>query len=82
MGTDVWIVHWKWLYGHLNSDEIDFIVQNFNESDDSTYGVSKEELEEVKAGLTAEERSKFVNLLDAIEQGLKEEGDCMSISVG
>jgi len=82
MGTDVWIVHWKWLYGHVNLDAINFIENHFDKSDDGSYGVTKEELEEVKAGLTAEERSKFVNLLDAIEQGLKEEGDCMSISVG
>lgn len=52
MGTDIYKANYKFIFGHISEDELEFIEQYLDESDDNSFYV--EELALVEAIKTAE----------------------------
>ena len=72
MGVDLWIPHYNFLYGHLSSKEIDFIMGHLSECDDGTYSLNDDDLIEIEKDMSSREKEEVKNLLDALKEGLKE----------
>jgi hypothetical protein len=80
MTISLWTVHYYSFYGP-SDEECDFIEGHFAEKDEGGYYIDEENFEDIVKELTAEEKEKFKNLLDAIQAKLKEEGGGMDIAM-
>jgi len=80
MAISLWTVHYKSFYG-VSDEECDFVEEHFDENDEGFHYISEENFEDVLKDLTAEEKEKFKNLLDAIKAKLKEEDGSMDIAI-
>lgn len=80
MGTDLWLVRWEYLYDHLSSEEIDFIIGRFAPMDQGGgYAVDKETLDEI----SKEEQEKFKDLIEALKKAIEKEGeDAIQVDMG
>ena len=72
MGADLWIPHYTFLYGHLSSKEIDFVMEHLSECDDGTWSLNDNDLMEIEGDISSGEKEDFKNLLNALKEGLKE----------
>ena len=81
MGVDLWIPHYEFLYGHLSSDEMDFVMERFSQCDDGTYSIDDNKISDLENEMSNKEIVKFGSLLDALYEGLSKEHGYLAVQM-
>ena len=81
MGVDLWIPHYDNLYGHLSSNEIDFVTRKLSECDDGSYFLNYKNLTQIEKEMSNGEKEEFEDLLNALKDGLKKEDGFLEVEI-
>lgn len=75
MGIDVYKVYHSFMYGSISQDELEFIERYFYRSDDGSYYIKEDFLNEAIENAKTDSDIDFEKLVDLIEAFRKELND-------
>ena len=81
MGIDLWIPHYENLYGHLSSNEVDFVTRELSECDDGSYFLNDNNMTKIENGMSGKEKEEFKDLLNALKDGLKKKDGFLNVEI-
>ena len=75
MGQDIYRLSYHNVFGHLTTEELEFIEEFIPQSDDGSYYVSEDGLDEVLADAKEEKTAIPKQLITALKKELKKNGE-------